>query len=160
MEKTVDHGAETKGKTPRPSSDSDAAQGGAALHKLSDMDLTVADPAEDIRGRKVRDRNGEDIGEVDDLFVDEEAIKVRFLQIASGGFLGIGETKFLVPVDAITRITDDTVHIDQTGDRVAGAPRYDPALAEEPDWLGYYGYYGYGPYWRAGYAYPPYPYYV
>jgi hypothetical protein len=48
------------------------------------------------------------------------------------------------------------VHIDQTRERVAGAPRYSPTL-EEVDWEELLAYYGYGPFWAAGYAYPPFP---
>jgi sporulation protein YlmC with PRC-barrel domain len=131
----------------------------AILVKLSDSQLTVADPAEDVRGRKVLDKAGEEIGEVDDLLIDDRENKVRFLQVASGGFLGIGETKFLIPVEAITAVQSDAIQVDQARERIAGAPRYDPDLAQEPDWGAYYGYYGYTPYWGTGYAYPPYPYY-
>ncbi len=135
----------------------------ATLHKLSDANLTVADPEEDVRGRKVLDRQGDEIGEVDDLMIDDREAKVRFMRVASGGFLGLGETKFMIPIDAVTRITDDTVHIDQTREHVAGAPRYDPDLVEDvaradPYWTSTYGYYGYAPYWAPGYVYPPYPY--
>lgn len=134
------------------------AAGKASLVRLSDTDLTVANPAEDIRGRKVVDKEGNEIGEVDDLFIDDREAKVRFLQIASGGFLGIGETKFLVPVDAIAKISDEVVHINQERERVAGAPRYDPDLIDERYINEVYGYYGYAPYWMPGYTYPPYPY--
>jgi sporulation protein YlmC with PRC-barrel domain len=130
------------------------------LLKLSDTDMTVADPSEDIRGRKVRDNRGEEVGDVDDLLIDDRERKVRFLRVAAGGFLGIGETKFLVPVDAITHVGEDSVTIDQSRERVAGAPRYDPDLAYDVDYYGgLYGYYGYPPYWTPGYLYPAYPYY-
>jgi sporulation protein YlmC with PRC-barrel domain len=129
----------------------------ATLLKLSDTDWTVADPAEDIRGRKVLDKQREEIGEVDDLFVDQPEKRVRFLQVASGGFLGLGETKFLIPVDAITKISQDAVHINQMRQSVAGAPRYDPDLVERRYLNDLYGYYGYAPYWGPGYVYPPYP---
>ena len=86
----------------------------ATLVKLSDMNLTLAHRSEDIRGRDVFDTAGEEIGEVDDLFVDKREQKVRFLQVSSGGFFGLGATKFLIPVDAITRITGDAVYIGQT----------------------------------------------
>src|SRR5205823_1454428 len=121
--------------------------------------LTVADHTHDIRGRKVVDRSGEEIGDVDELFVDEGEQRVRFIRVASGGFLGLVETKFLMPVDAITYIDDDIVHVDQTREHVAGAPPYDPELVEEPSWLDYYAYYGYDPYWDPAYMYPPYPIY-
>ena len=131
-----------------------------SLVKLGDTDLTVADPKEDIRGRTVIDRNGEEIGRVDALLIDDRESKVRFLQVAAGGFLGIGEQTFLLPVDAITRITEDRVMVDQTRERVARSPVYDPNLVYDRDYYGeLYGYYGYAPYWGRGYAYPPYPYY-
>ena len=74
---------------------------------------------------------GEELGKVDDLLIDEREQKVRFLEVTSGGFLGLGATKFLLPVDAITRLTDDSVYINQSRESVAGAPRYDPTLVEE-----------------------------
>lgn len=131
------------------------------LIKLGDTDLTVANSAQDIRGRMVVDRYGEELGHVDALLIDDRENRVRFLQIASGGFLGIGEQTVLIPVDAITRLTDDQVVVDQTRKRVASAPAYDPDLVYDQDFYGgLYGYYGYAPYWGPGYVYPGYPYYL
>lgn len=131
----------------------------ATLKRLGDTDLTLADRAEDIRGLDVMDVSGEELGEVDDLLIDDREHKVRFLQISSGGFLGLGATKFLLPVEAITRITDDTVYVNQSRERVAGAPRYDPALVDERYVSDVYGHYGYPPYWGPDYRYPSYPLY-
>lgn len=127
---------------------------------LSDTDLTVSDPAEDVRGRKVLDRNREEIGEVDDLLLDQEENKVRFLRVGHGGFLGIGEDHFLVPVDAVTRIDEDHVHIDREKARLGDVPGYSPDLTYDTGYYNnVYGYWGYGPYWSSGYAYPRYPFY-
>jgi sporulation protein YlmC with PRC-barrel domain len=141
----------------------------ARLIRLSDTELTVANPAEDVRGRKVVDREGEEVGDVGDLLVDDRETKVRFLEVSSGGFLGLGATKFLIPVEAISRISEDAVYLNQMRQHIAGAPRYDPDLihqeAAEGEYAGtgyyrdVYGYYGYPPYWTPGYMYPPYPYY-
>ena len=131
----------------------------ATLIKLSDTEWTVADRAEDIRGRRVLDPEGEEVGEVDDLLIDDREKKVRFLQVASGGFLGLGATNFLLPVDAITRISDEAVYIDQRRERIAGAPRYDPDLVDQRYLSDLYGHYGYVPYGAATYVYPPYPLY-
>jgi sporulation protein YlmC with PRC-barrel domain len=136
----------------------------ATLRRLSDTELTVADPAEDIRDRHVVDRDGADLGEVEDLLIDERDKRVRFVEVASGGFLGIGQTKFLLPVEAITRISDETVYVNQTRQHIAGAPVYDPDLihedvGEESYYGAVYQHYGYPPYWGPGYVYPPYPYY-
>lgn len=133
----------------------------ATLVKLSDSDMMLDDPAADIRGRKVRDREDEEIGHVDDLLIDDTDKKVRFLQVAAGGFLGLGERKFMIPVDAITRIDDKHVHVDQTREHIVGAPDYDPEVVpEEHYWNDLYSHYGYEPYWAGGYMYPAYPYYL
>jgi sporulation protein YlmC with PRC-barrel domain len=136
----------------------------ATLVRLSDTELTVADPSEDIRDHDVVDRDGAELGNVADLFIDRSDKRVRFLEVTSGGFLGIGATKFLIPVEAITRISADTVYVNQTRQHIANAPVYDPDLIHED--VGddsYYGdvyrHYGYPPYWGPGYKYPSYPYY-
>lgn len=121
--------------------------------------MRLSDPRADIRGYKVRDVAGEEIGKVDDLLVDQEEQKVRFLELASGGLLGLGETKFLLPVEAVSRIGDDEVNVNQSRAKVAGAPTYDPELREQEQLTSMYSYYGYGtPYWGSGYVYPRYPY--
>lgn len=134
--------------------------------KLRDTDETVAMDDEDIRGYSVKDRNGEDIGKIDDLLVDAAENKVRFIEVASGGFLGIGKDRTSIPVDAITKITRDIQHghgevwIDQTKEGVAGAPPYDPDLVHNRSaHEEMYEYYGLGPYWEDSYTYPRYPYY-
>ncbi|MFB6555897.1 PRC-barrel domain-containing protein [Streptomyces sp. NPDC056405] len=128
------------------------------LNRLSDSQQTVETPEQDVRDRKVVDADGNDIGTVDDLLIDEPERKVRFLLVAHGGFLGFGETKSFIPVEAVTHITDDQVFIDQSRERVAQAPVYDPDLTDEPDYYSnVYGYYGYPPFWGPGYVYPAFP---
>lgn len=130
------------------------------LLSLNDTDLTTEDPAEDIRKKDVVDAAGEKIGHVSDLMVDSSAHKVRLIEVAHGGLLGIGQEKILIPVDAIKRISDDRVHIDRSRQSVAEAPVYDPDVVEEDSYYeGLYGYYGYAPYWGTGYRYPTYPYF-
>ncbi len=132
----------------------------ASLVKLEDTDLTVSDPAEDVRGRTAMDRDGREIGDITSLVIDEDERKVRFLELESGGFLGLGGEKRLVPVDAVTRVEDDKVHMDATREGVHGSPAYDPDLVDKQAYFGeVYDYYGYAPYWAGGYAYPGYPYY-
>jgi hypothetical protein len=75
------------------------------------------------------------------------------------GFLGLGGTKFLIPVDAITNIDDKAVHVDQTRDHVASGPRYDPDLMNVRHLSDVYDHYGYSPWWGQGYRYPMYPYF-
>lgn len=137
-----------------------AAERHPVLVRLKDTDLVVAGEDADVRGRTMVDKDGQEIGKIDGLLVDPDEQQVRFLQVGSGGFLGIGEDKQLVPVDAVTAVEEDTVRIDQDREHVAGASVYDPKLEvpPEPDYVeGLYGHYGYLPYWSAGYRYPDYP---
>lgn len=128
------------------------------LKMLSDSSLEIADPAEDVRGRAVLDDAGEEVGHVRDLVVDTEANKVRFLQIGAGGFFGIGEESFLIPVDAVTRVEPDTVSIDRSRERMRDVPRYQPELAVGPDYYeDLYSWWDYSPYWVGGYVPPGYP---
>ena len=132
------------------------------LVSMNDAALTPKDPAEDVRGRTVVDVDGKDIGRVEDLMLDEDESRVRFLQVGAGGFLGLGERKFLIPVDVISGIDDDNVHVDRSREHIIAAPAYDPALVQDDSldlWERAYAHYGYAPYWAEGYMYPGYPFY-
>ncbi|NJD29924.1 MAG: PRC-barrel domain containing protein [Chloroflexi bacterium] len=116
-----------------------------SLSRLHDIDRTVSASAEDIRGRMVKDKDGRDIGKIEHLLIDDVEQKVRFMEVGSGGFLGLGETKSFIPIEAITRITADEVYISPTREHVADTPRYDPDLvAKDPGYFfDLYAYYGY-----------------
>ncbi|GIF01215.1 PRC-barrel domain-containing protein [Paractinoplanes rishiriensis] len=127
----------------------------STLMRLGDSGQMVADPQQDIRGRKVLDRDGHEIGKVDDLLIDSEHRKVRLLRVEHGGLFGIGATPLFIPVEAVERITDDEVGIDRSRTQVAEAPAYDPELIERDAYFNdLYGYYGYSPFWAPGYI-PP-----
>lgn len=134
------------------STPSDSTQG---LVSLNHTGQTVADTSSDIRGRSVKIRAGEDIGKVDDLLIDPREDEVRFLVVASGGFLGLGKSKSFIPVEAITKVTDDAVHIDQSREKVAGAPAYDPELVNDMVYHErIFSHYGFNPSWSEGYSKP------
>lgn len=137
-----------------------AASEESILQPLSEVELMVQDPWADVRGRKVLDASGEEIGKVDELLVDDAETMVRLLRVKHGGFLGIGADHFLVPVDAVTSVDDDSVRVDRERARLSDVPGYDPDLAKQPTYYGeLYGWWGYGPYWGPGYIYPPAPLY-
>lgn len=118
------------------------------LTMLSDTGRTIADPSQDVRGLTVRDVSGESLGTVDDLLVDADVDRVRMLRIKHGGLLGFGAEVSLLPIEAVTRLGEDEVVVDQTRDRVASAPIYDPDLGDQSGYYNnLYGYYGYAPYW-------------
>ncbi|TNH28650.1 PRC-barrel domain containing protein [Micromonospora orduensis] len=129
----------------------------AELVKLGDSRQTIATAEQDVRGRHVVDAEGEELGKVDDLLIDSEERRVRFLVVEHGGILGIGATATFIPVDAVADIADDTVRIDLTRAKVEQAPAYDPELVDDTGYYeDLYWYYGYAPFFGPSVA-PPYP---
>jgi sporulation protein YlmC with PRC-barrel domain len=131
-----------------------------SLQRLSDTNLMIGDAQQDVRGSKVIDRHGQEIGTVSALFVDDAERKLRMLEISAGGFLGLGARHLLLPVDAITAVGKHEVYVDRAREHVVRSPAYDPSLIERPayeHWEPYYGYYGLLPYWTDGYMYPHFP---
>lgn len=132
------------------------------LLRLSDTNLVLVDPGEDVRGRRVIDKDGNSIGEVNELIVDAREGHVRFLEVSSGDLLGLGRLRSLIPVGAITRIGGEAVHVNQTRQHVGEAPTYDPDLIDEREgnkslYGDLYRHYGLPPHWELGYTYPRYP---
>jgi sporulation protein YlmC with PRC-barrel domain len=134
-------------------------QGTTRLARLSETDYTIENPEQDVRGRSVVDRQGKEAGTIDDLFFDVEERRVRFLRVSSGGFLGLAETTFLVPVDAVVRVESDRVQIDETGERIREAPPLEAEVVEDDERIeDVYRYWGYVPFWAGpGYVAPGYP---
>ncbi len=96
--------------------------------KLGDSDFVFENPEQDIRGKDVYDVNGEQIGSVDDLYIDRQERKVRFLEVGAGGFLGIGEKHFLVPVESVTEVGEDRVTIEPGREKMVGSPPFDTTV--------------------------------
>ncbi len=67
----------------------------------------------------MKDKDGAGIGKVADLLVDDREQEVRFLLVEHHGFLGFGDTKTLLPVDAVTRVPGHDVFINRSRERVA-----------------------------------------
>ena len=115
-----------------------------SLVKLSDSVLELKNPNQDVRDRKVFDNSGEEIGTVEDLFADEEERRVRFLDVGAGGFLGLGEKHFLVPIEALLEVKEDRLIIEQSREKVVDSPPFDPKVVPEPEEQreanDYYGY--------------------
>ena len=97
------------------------------LAKLSDSDLPLEENWQDIRGLEVYDITGEQIGSVEDLYIDREAHQPRFLVVSAGGLLGVGKKQFLIPVEEVSRdVGEDQVTITEPRDKVLNSPEFDP----------------------------------
>lgn len=82
----------------------------------------------DLIHRAVTDPDNDLIGYVRDLLTDEVDWKVRFLHVTVGGHLGIGDRHFLIPVEAVERVSGGFVTIGQSREKVRGAPEHDPNI--------------------------------
>ena len=121
--------------------------GPAGLVRLSDSGLVLEDRTQDVRGLDVYDRDGDQLGTVEDLYADAEERKVRFLDVGAGGFLGLGEKRFLIPVEAVSEVREDgVVVVDQKRRKVAESPLFDADVVPQPPHQDeIYKYYGYLP---------------
>ena len=121
---------------------------GPVLVRLSDSGLALEDLAQDVRGLDVYDNDGDRIGTVEDLYADAQERKVRFLDVAAGGFLGLGEKRFLIPVEAVSEVRQDggVVVVEQKRRKVAESPLFEADVVPQPPYQDeLYKYYGYLP---------------
>jgi sporulation protein YlmC with PRC-barrel domain len=111
-------------------------QAGIGLLRLGDSGFAPVNMEDDLRGKGVYGPHGQRMGCVEDLYIDRREREVCFLEVGAGGFLGIGERRFLVPVEAVTRVSEDQVIVetDRTEKAEGPAPfdtKVGPRSAEE-----------------------------
>ncbi len=126
------------------------------LEPLTSSGVMLDDPSSDLRGRKVVDRDGNDVGTGADMLIDPSLRVSRLLVLETGGgLLGMGKKQYLVPLEAI-RDEGDQVRIERAKDQITGEPEYHTADGEEEE-LQYaqaFAAYGIRPYWEVEAASP------
>jgi hypothetical protein len=60
-----------------------------------------APPDQELRNKSVFDSGSWRIGHVENLYVEEDSRRLRFVDVVTSGFLGLGRKHCLVPVEAI-----------------------------------------------------------
>lgn len=88
------------------------------------------DTALDWRGRTVRDADGEKIGSLGDVYLDQQTDRPAWGGVRTGLF-GRGES--LIPLDRVTPADDGDLHVPFPRDLVKDAPRVDPDVALDHD---------------------------
>jgi sporulation protein YlmC with PRC-barrel domain len=69
--------------------------------------------ADDVRGKTVHGRDGDKLGTVDRLILDERTGQVAYVILSTGGFLGLGQSYHPIPWSAL--------HYDETRGGYAAA---------------------------------------
>ncbi len=114
------------------------------LVNLNGIDLHLEEPWQDLRGLDVYDVNDDQIGSVEDVYVDREQRQARLLDVSAGGVLGVGKKHFLVPVEDVQRDVDgERVTVEHPKDKVMESPEFDPEDGPKSDLQrAVYAYYG------------------
>jgi sporulation protein YlmC with PRC-barrel domain len=92
---------------------------GSVLVRLEDFEGDLEEPWQDVQGLKVFDKNGDEVGTVEDLYVYAEADAAHLLKVAGD------EGSYLIPVDAVTSASEEGVNVEQDGDVILGSPQFD-----------------------------------
>ena len=105
--------------------------------KLARLEFTQhpRPPQHELRQRGVFDSGGSLIGQVENIYVDEEGT-FRFLDVAMGGFMGIAKKHHLVPVEAIAEEepgSSITLTLDQQSVLQSAPTLGDPHTAPDED---------------------------
>ena len=104
----------------------DIGQPRSPLIKLSELDVPLEESWQDIRDLDVYDAAGEQIGSVEDLYVDRETRLPSYLVVSAGGFLGVGKKHFLVPVEEVSRdVGEERVTVTVPKEKVLNSPEFD-----------------------------------
>ncbi|MCC6660894.1 MAG: PRC-barrel domain-containing protein [Phycisphaerales bacterium] len=83
----------------------------------------------DLKGMKITCR-GEECGKVNDVIVNEPTGQIAFLSIdPNQNFLGMGDTKRLVPFNTATIATDGVVRLDASKEMVLASPETPPDIS-------------------------------
>jgi sporulation protein YlmC with PRC-barrel domain len=114
------------------------------LVNLNDTDLHLEEPWQDLRGLDVYDTNDEQLGSVEDVYVDREQREARLLDVSAGGLLGVGKKHFLVPVQEVKRdLGGERLTVEHPKEKVTESPEFNPDEGLKADLLrAVYAYYG------------------
>ena len=93
--------------------------GGSKLVRLEDFEGELEEPWQEAQGLKVRDKFGEEVGTVEDLYIYEDAHAVHLIKVDLEG------RHVLIPVDALTTATEDGVDVEQDKGTIKDSPEFD-----------------------------------
>lgn len=110
--------------------------------------------ASTLSGDKVINPEGEHLGEIEDFMIDLDSGRIAYAVLKFGGFLGLGDKLFAVPMEALRLSTEEhKFYLDVDKDRLKSAPGFDkdnwPSTGDRQFLGSVYSYYGYKPYWES-----------
>lgn len=109
-----------------------------------------------LDGNNVVNRQGEDLGSIKDFMIDTDSGRVVYAVLSFGGFLGLGDKLFAVPLQALELDTvNERFIFDVNKEQLENAPGFNqddwPSTADQ-DWVNsVYSYYEVDPYYSTTY---------
>jgi sporulation protein YlmC with PRC-barrel domain len=82
--------------------------------------------ARNVLGMRIKNEQGRDVGEIDNLLIDTQNGRISHVVVAVGGFMGVGEKKVVVPWSDLKIASDGKTSVatlDQA--KLESAPRWD-----------------------------------
>ena len=126
------------------------SQGPAGPGSRENPDFLSADS---IKSDKVVNRDGDNIGKIEELMIDLQDGRIAYAVISHGGFLGIGSKLFAIPWQSFSlRVHEHAFVLDipkETLDKAKGIDKDNWPLTRD-ELSSTFTYYGYQPYWQTG----------
>jgi ribosomal 30S subunit maturation factor RimM len=114
------------------------AGGNENLVKLDDFEGELEEHWQDIQGRKVIDKNGDEVGTVEELYIWEGPSTVHLITVSGD------ERSFLIPVHTVTNVDEEAVALEVGNDKVMDSPEFEsddvPDSETRRAIFAYYGY--------------------
>jgi sporulation protein YlmC with PRC-barrel domain len=112
--------------------------------------------ASSLIGDKVMNQAGEDLGKVEEFMIDLKTGCIAYAVLSFGGFLGIGDKLFAIPMKALALDEDQKCFIlNVDKEKLKNAEGFDksswPDFADQTWGTAIHDYYGYDPYWKTRY---------
>ena len=109
--------------------------------------------ASTLEGDNIVNRQGETLGELEEIMLDVQSGRIAYAVMSTGGFLGIGDKLFAIPWSALTMDPENHCFIlDADQARLENAPGFDkdhwPSMADTTWATQVHSYYGQRPYWE------------
>jgi len=101
------------------------------LHKLDSTTTGPGIRASKLIGMKIQNSQKESVGQIKDIVVDPNSTRIQYVAVTYGGFLGLGDKLFAVPMRAI-QVQQDldsrdrvVLVLDVTKEQMNGAQGFD-----------------------------------
>ena len=111
---------------------------GEGLVRFDDFGGELEEGWQEAKGGKVFDKNGDEVGTVEDLYVWEGAEAVHAIKAEVDG------QHVLIPTDAVTSTTEGGIEVEQVKDVILGSPEHGSDDVPDADTVrAAYDHYGY-----------------